>query len=325
MKNKAAAAAAGPESEYGRSNQLLLNHHATITVIVSSFLLLSAVVDSFRFGAVWIRSTRRLSDVCVVFHCCGFFPLQSRVDSFHSAAQCCPRCLAMLWILSTSEPCGFFPLGDSVVSVLFRDAVDSLDIVIVVMNITVSRSPPPVQLEGMHRRPRTAFTVAIAVAKARLFYRLFTLSSPRLAPPWRVAVSDGCHCLKALSPEPLAGTARVISARPPRIVSDGNRSSSSEQKTPSQCATRSATHSIFFAELSLSPELVERNKARSWTACDAYGFATPGATHSASEIRLPSSKKNKRGDEESRGSRSIQSALGPSLSCLRLACVGVVH
>ena len=67
----------------------------------------------------------------------------------------------MLWILSTSEPCGFFPLGDSVVSVLFRDAVDSLDIVIVVMNITVSRSPPPVQLEGMHRRPRTALTMIV--------------------------------------------------------------------------------------------------------------------------------------------------------------------
>ena len=33
---------------------------STITVIVSSFLLLSAVVDSFRFGAVWILSTRRL-------------------------------------------------------------------------------------------------------------------------------------------------------------------------------------------------------------------------------------------------------------------------
>ena len=31
---------------------------ATITVIVSSFLLLSAVVDSFRFGAVWILSAK---------------------------------------------------------------------------------------------------------------------------------------------------------------------------------------------------------------------------------------------------------------------------
>ena len=50
----------------------------------------------------------------------------------------------------------------------------------IIMNICVSRSPPPVQLEGMHRRPRTAFTVAIAVAKARLFYRLFTL---RMASP----------------------------------------------------------------------------------------------------------------------------------------------
>ena len=96
-----------------------------VVVIVSSSVLFCVVVDSFRFGAVWILSTRRLSVVRVVFHCCGFFPLQSRVDSFHSAAQCCPRCLAMLWILSTSEPCGFFPLGDSVVSVLFRDAVDS--------------------------------------------------------------------------------------------------------------------------------------------------------------------------------------------------------
>ena len=38
---------------------------ATITVIVSSFLLLSAVVDSFRFGAVWILSTRRLIVVVI--------------------------------------------------------------------------------------------------------------------------------------------------------------------------------------------------------------------------------------------------------------------
>ena len=70
----------------------------TITVIVSSFLLLSAVVDSFRFGAVWILSTRRLSDVRVVFHCCGFFPFQSRVDSFHSAIQYFSFCLAPLQI-----------------------------------------------------------------------------------------------------------------------------------------------------------------------------------------------------------------------------------
>ena len=77
---------------------------STITVIVSSFLLLSAVVDYFRFGAVWILSTRRLSDFRVVFHCCGFFPLQCRVDSFHSATQCCPFCFTMLWSLSTSEP-----------------------------------------------------------------------------------------------------------------------------------------------------------------------------------------------------------------------------
>ena len=88
--------------------------------------LFSDVVDSFHFRAVWILSARRLSGVRFVSRCCGFFPLQSRVDSFHSATQCCPLCLAMLWILSTSEPCGSFPLGDSVVSVLFRDAVDSL-------------------------------------------------------------------------------------------------------------------------------------------------------------------------------------------------------
>ena len=73
---------------------------STVTVIISSFLLLSAVVDSFRFGAVWIRSTRRLSDVCVVFHCCGFFPLQSRVDSFHSAAKCRRFCFALEWVIS---------------------------------------------------------------------------------------------------------------------------------------------------------------------------------------------------------------------------------
>ena len=113
---------------------------ATITVIVSSFLLLSAVVDSFRFGAVWIRSTRRLSDVCVVFHCCGFFPLQSRVDSFHSAMQCVSLCLALLWILSTSEPRGFFPLGGSVLSVLFDHVVNSFHFRVVWIISTRRRS-----------------------------------------------------------------------------------------------------------------------------------------------------------------------------------------
>ena len=60
-----------------------------------------------------------------LLRCCGFFPLQCRVDSFHSATQYCPFCFTILWSLSASEPCGFFPLGDSVVSVLFRDVVDS--------------------------------------------------------------------------------------------------------------------------------------------------------------------------------------------------------
>ena len=60
-----------------------------------------------------------------VFRWCGFFPLQSRVDSFHSAAQCLSLCLALLWILSTSEPCGFFPLGDPVCFVVFGAVVDS--------------------------------------------------------------------------------------------------------------------------------------------------------------------------------------------------------
>ena len=162
--------------------------------------LFSDVVDSFHFRAVWILSARRLSGVRFVSRCCGFF----------------------------------------------RFDVIIVVVVIVVVNISASRSPPPVQLGGMHRH-RTAFTVAIAVAKARLFYRLFTLRSPRLAPPWRVPVSDGCHCLKALSPEPLAGAARVscqtrrkprtvipapTAPRPPRMISDGNTSSSSEQKMP---------------------------------------------------------------------------------------------
>ena len=57
---------------------------------------------------------------------CGLFPLRCRVDSFHSATQCCPFCFTMLWILSASEPCGFFPLGDSVLCVLFCVVVDSL-------------------------------------------------------------------------------------------------------------------------------------------------------------------------------------------------------
>ena len=60
-----------------------------------------------------------------VFRCCGFFPLQSRVDSFHSAAQFCALCVVLLWMLSTSEPCGFFPLGDAVCFVVFGAVVDS--------------------------------------------------------------------------------------------------------------------------------------------------------------------------------------------------------
>ena len=36
-----------------------------------------------------------------------------------------PFCVALLWILSSSVPCGFFPLGDSVLSVLFHDIVES--------------------------------------------------------------------------------------------------------------------------------------------------------------------------------------------------------
>ena len=60
-----------------------------------------------------------------VVRCCGFFPLQSRVDSFHSAAQFCALCVVLLWMLSTSEPCGFFPLGSSVSFVVFGAVVDS--------------------------------------------------------------------------------------------------------------------------------------------------------------------------------------------------------
>ena len=36
-----------------------------------------------------------------------------------------PFSVALLWILSSSVPCGFFPLGDSVLSVLFHDVVES--------------------------------------------------------------------------------------------------------------------------------------------------------------------------------------------------------
>ena len=67
-------------------------------------VLFHDVVESFRFRAVWILSTRRFSVVRCVWRCCGFFPLQSRVGSFHSAAQCFSLCLALLWILSTAEP-----------------------------------------------------------------------------------------------------------------------------------------------------------------------------------------------------------------------------
>ena len=63
--------------------------------------------------------------VVVIIRFRGFFPLQSRVDSFHSAMQCVSLCLALLWMLSTSEPCGFFPLGDAVCFVAFGAVVDS--------------------------------------------------------------------------------------------------------------------------------------------------------------------------------------------------------
>ena len=37
---------------------------------------------------------------CFVLPWCGFFPLQSRVDSFHSAAKCRRSCFALEWIIS---------------------------------------------------------------------------------------------------------------------------------------------------------------------------------------------------------------------------------
>ena len=48
----------------------------------------------------------------------------------HTLSSCSsshrPWSVALLWILSASEPCGFFPLGDSVLCVLFCVVVDSL-------------------------------------------------------------------------------------------------------------------------------------------------------------------------------------------------------
>ena len=47
----------------------------------------------------------------------------------HTLSSCSsshrPWSVALLWILSVSVPCGFFPLGDSVLSVLFHDIVES--------------------------------------------------------------------------------------------------------------------------------------------------------------------------------------------------------
>ena len=71
------------------------------------------------------RGHRHRLIVRFVERCCRFFPLRYHVDSFHWATQCCQFDLAMLWILSTSEPCGFFPLGGAVLSALFSDVVDS--------------------------------------------------------------------------------------------------------------------------------------------------------------------------------------------------------
>ena len=34
---------------------------------------------------------------CVVVLCCGFFPLQGRVDSFHSADRCRRLCFTFEW------------------------------------------------------------------------------------------------------------------------------------------------------------------------------------------------------------------------------------
>ena len=81
---------------------------ATITVIVSSFLLLSAVGDYFRFGAVWILSTRRFSVVRVLFHCCGFFHFRA------------------VWILSTRR-----------LIVVVIDVIIVVVVVIVIVDIVI--------------------------------------------------------------------------------------------------------------------------------------------------------------------------------------------
>jgi len=47
---------------------------------------------------------------------CGFFPLQSRVDSFHSAAKCSQVCFALEWILFALEP--WDPFRSSVIVVV---------------------------------------------------------------------------------------------------------------------------------------------------------------------------------------------------------------
>jgi len=122
--------------------------------------MVEVVVVFLIFGVVVVVVIIRF-----VFRWCGFFPLQSRVDSFHSAAQCCALCLVLLWILSTSEPCGFFPLGDAVFLVVFGAVVDSFHFraVWILSTRLVQRSERREQpQESRCRQPDVVNSVAIS-------------------------------------------------------------------------------------------------------------------------------------------------------------------
>ena len=56
------------KSSSGGNDMIASYGMVIVVVIVSSSVLFCVVVDYFRFGAVWILSTRRLSVVRVLFH-----------------------------------------------------------------------------------------------------------------------------------------------------------------------------------------------------------------------------------------------------------------
>ena len=90
---------------------------------MSLSLSLSNIEETNIFRNIWPPPQRHTLPACQR----DTFPL-SQHDTLPSSSCSSPHrpfCVALLWILSSSVPCGFFPLGDSVLSVLFHDVVES--------------------------------------------------------------------------------------------------------------------------------------------------------------------------------------------------------